>query len=137
MFCVNCGTLLRGLDVRDAIECEKCGSKNYIIHDKMVDKDDVELERIERDDTMTILFNSYHLKIYGLRSPKTGSSLKKLLEQGKESLTEEELNLLYKLRAIEISALREKVEYLKAKMRCIKLLREVLPNKSEEEGNGK
>lgn len=73
-------------------------------------------------------FDNKYIKILTKNSERTGVALKKYLESGKKKdLALSESNILYKLKAENISELEKKVEkklkYLKAKIECIRLLR--------------
>ena len=67
-------------------------------------------------------FNLRALYKYMEISKKTGLALEKFLNCGKESLSNEEKNILYKLKAYPFKKVEERVRYLKAKKDCIELL---------------
>ncbi len=56
-------------------------------------------------------------------SQKSGEALKKYMLEGKEKLSIQEKNILYKLKAQSISKIEEKIGYLDAKKIGIKILR--------------
>ncbi len=58
-----------------------------------------------------------------LSSQKTAEALEKFIFYGKERLTSQEKNILYKLRALSIQKIEVKIKILEAKKRCIEILK--------------
>ncbi|MGV9173438.1 MAG: hypothetical protein ACOC4M_12440 [Promethearchaeia archaeon] len=65
------------------------------------------------------------LHIFRKKSPKSSDALKKYLYKGRLSLTEEEANLLHKLKKQDLENLDKKIRYLEVKKDIIKLLRKL------------
>ncbi len=63
-----------------------------------------------------------HFRNFKKISPKTTEALEKFINDDKESLDSQEINILYKLKAESMEKINKKIQYLKAKSRFIDLL---------------
>ena len=71
----------------------------------------------------TYRFDRREIDLFKRISQKSGEALDKLILYGKDHLSNQEKNILYKLKASSISKIQEKIDYLEAKKNVIEGLR--------------
>ena len=133
MYCQSCNRLIgQAKNASFIVKC-KCNEFNrfrYIENKEKEFKSKVisnipEFNKIEIDNGLLYTYHFHPKDLNKIKnfSPKTGQALEQFLYYDKESLNNQEKNILYKFKAHSIKEIDYKIENLSVKKRFIELLR--------------
>lgn len=136
--CLNCGSSISFTELTgNIVRCSRCQWFNnlYDINKKKEKKVDTHLKlpnskrsnfKIKVEGNLVLFAFSFNLRTlehFRKKSPKSAEALENYILYGKDSLYEIEKNILYKLKAVDVRKLENKILDLEAKLYCVKHLK--------------
>lgn len=131
--CQHCNVSLKqNGDVEFIIRCQNCNWVNRfrygVLEDEKIIKDSFDNPKLYKKQLGRGILTTYSIRLRDIitlkgNSLKFGEAIEKFILYDKDNLSPPQKNILYKLKAQSIGEIDNKIEYLKAKKKCIELLR--------------
>jgi len=131
--CQHCKTNLNQEEgVEFIVKCKNCfwfnKFRNEILEDEKIIKGplgDIKMYKKQLGNGVLYTYPFDLRYVFNLKktSQKSGEALENFILNGKENLSNLEKNILYKFKVQSVSKIKDKINYLEAKKKCIEILK--------------